>query len=97
MEEQEEASLFFLLKDAENRAELVARFMGVLELIKIHRITITSVSVLDEGILEYTENGLEMMFKLNSNYVPGDITESEFDIVPQDTITEDDDKEGQEE
>ena len=25
------------------------------------------------------ENGLEMMFKLNPNYVPGDISESEFD------------------
>lgn len=78
LEEQEEASLFFLLKDADSRPELVARFMGILELIKIHRITITSVKVI-EDIIEYEENGLEMMFKLNPNYVPGDITESEFD------------------
>ena len=78
LEEQEQASLFFLLKDADSRPELVARFMGILELIKIHRITITSVKVV-EDVIEYEENGLEMMFKLNPNYVPGDITESEFD------------------
>ena len=97
LEDQEEASLFFLLKDADSRAELVARFMGVLELIKIHRILITSVTVLDEGVLEYTENGLEMMFKLNPNYVPGDITESEFDIAPTDGASEANDEEGTEE
>lgn len=76
--EHEEASLFFLLKDSESRAELVARFMGILELIKIHRIMITNVTVI-EDVVEYDENGLEMMFALNPNYVPGDITESEFD------------------
>ena len=38
LEEHEEASLFFLLKDACDRPELVARFMGILELIKINRI-----------------------------------------------------------
>lgn len=78
LEEQEEASLFFLLKDADSRPELVARFMGVLELIKIHRITITTVKYVDD-VIEYEEKGLEMMFKLNPNFVPGDITESEFD------------------
>ena len=78
LEEHEEASLFFLLKDADSRAELVARFMGILELIKIHRITITTVSI-NEDVIEYDENGLEMKFKLNPHYVPGDITESEFD------------------
>ena len=97
LEEQEEASLFFLLKDADNRAELVARFMGVLELIKIRRILITSVSVLDEGVLEYTENGLEMMFRLNPNFIPGDITESEFDMTPRDELTEENNEEGTEE
>jgi len=81
LEEHEEASLFFLLKDADSRAELVARFMGVLELIKIHRIMITSVRIVDD-IVEYEECGLEMMFKLNPNYVPGDISESEFDAPP---------------
>lgn len=81
LEEQEEASLFFLLKDADSRPELVARFMGILELIKIHRITITTVRYVDD-VIEYEERGLEMMFKLNPNYVPGDITESEFDHSP---------------
>ena len=83
LEEQEEASLFFLLKDADSRPELVARFMGILELIKIHRIKITTVRYV-EDVIEYEERGLEMKFKLNPNYVPGDITESEFDSSPED-------------
>ena len=78
LEEHEEASLFFLLKDADSRAELVARFMGVLELINIQRINITSVKVI-EDVIEYEENGLEMMFTLNPEYVPGETSESEFD------------------
>ena len=78
LEEHEEASLFFLLKDADSRAELVARFMGVLELIKIQRIKITSVKII-EDVIEYEENGLEMMFALNPEYVPGESSESEFD------------------
>lgn len=89
LEEQEEASLFFLLKDADSRAELVARFMGVLELIKINRITITTVKVI-EDVVEYEQRGLEMMFKLNPDYVPSGATESEFDASPEE---ESDDKE----
>ena len=81
LEEHEEASLYFLLKDSESRSELVARFMGILELIKIHRIMITSITVI-EDVVEYDNNGLEMMFKLNPAYVPGDISESEFDAIP---------------
>ena len=92
LEEHEEASLFFLLKDADSRAELVARFMGVLELIKIHRITITSIKIVDD-VVEYDECGLEMMFKLNPNYVPGDITESEFDKSPEEDEEKKDDEE----
>ncbi len=83
LEEQEEASLFFLLKDADSRPELVARFMGILELIKIHRITITTARKI-EDVVEYDECGLDMKFKLNPNYIPGDITESEFDSAPKD-------------
>ena len=79
LEEHEEASLFFLLKDSESRAELVARFMGVLELIKIQRIFITSVTIIEDTI-EYNETGLEMMFKLNPDFVPGECMESEFDL-----------------
>ena len=78
LEEHEEASLFFLLKDADSRSELVARFMGILELIKIQRIKITTIKVI-EDVVEYEENGLEMMFTLNPDYVPGEATESEFD------------------
>lgn len=81
LEEHEEASLFFLLKDAEDRSELVARFMGVLELIKIQRIMITSVTII-EDMVEYDTNGLEMMFSLNPDYVAGEALESEFDLPP---------------
>ncbi|MBE6644721.1 MAG: hypothetical protein E7612_04990 [Ruminococcaceae bacterium] len=89
LEEQEEASLFFLLKDADSRPELVARFMGILELIKIHRIMITTVKLV-EDVVEYEENGLSMKFKLNPNFVPGDITESEFDHSQTDNQNADD-------
>ncbi|MBQ8321638.1 MAG: segregation/condensation protein A [Clostridia bacterium] len=82
LDEQEEASLFFLLKDADSRAELVARFMGVLELIKLRRILITNVTVV-EDVIEYNESGLEMMFKLNEDYVPSEESESEFDKEPE--------------
>ena len=92
LEEHEEASLFFLLKDADSRAELVARFMGVLELIKLRRITITTVTVI-EDVVEYNERGLEMMFKLNPDYVPGEAVESEFDALPE---PEDDSKKEEE-
>ena len=87
LEEHEEASLFFLLKDADSRAELVARFMGVLELIKIHRITITNVRVI-EDVVEYEETGLEMMFSLNPNYVAPEVTESEFDLKVEESEKE---------
>ncbi|MBO7304821.1 MAG: segregation/condensation protein A [Clostridia bacterium] len=82
LEHQGEASLFYLLCDADSRPELVARFMGILELIKIHRITITTVTRHDD-VVEYDENGLDMRFVLNPGYVPGDITESEFDANPR--------------
>ena len=76
--EHEECSLFFLLKDSKSRSELIARFMGVLELIKIHRISITTVHFV-EDVAEYDAKGLEMKFKLNPDYVPTEISESEFD------------------
>ena len=97
LEEQGEASLFFLLKDSESRSELVARFMGILELIKLRRVIITTVKVI-EDVIEYEERGLEMKFKLNPNYVPGDITESEFDRKAEEDSEKDDkdDKEDKE-
>ena len=82
LEEHEEASLFFLLKDADSRSELVARFMGILELIKLHRITITTVHYVEDA-LEYDENGLEMKFMLNPDYVPPEDVSSEFDLTPE--------------
>ena len=88
LEEHEEASLFFLLKDATTRPELVARFMGVLELIKIHRIAITTVSIVDDGILEYDINGLDMKFTLNPDYVAPEISESEFDTPTEEKSEE---------
>ncbi len=89
LEEQEEASLFFLLKDSESRAELVARFMGILELIKLRRVLITTITV-TEDVVEYNEKGLEMMFKLNPDYIPPDAYESEFDASPEENDNEKD-------
>ena len=83
LSEHEEASLFFLLKDSESRSELVARFMGILELIKINRIIITTVTYV-EDIAEYDVNGLEMKFKLNPDFVFDDTVKSEFDAHPED-------------
>lgn len=78
LEEVGEATLFDLLRDSESRGELVARFMGVLELIKLRRILITTITVI-EDVVEYNENGLEMSFVLNPDYDPSVATESEFD------------------
>ncbi|MBQ7326464.1 MAG: segregation/condensation protein A [Clostridia bacterium] len=87
--EKEEASLFFLLKDSESRSEIVARFMGILELIKLRRILITTVTVIDD-VVEYNERGLDMMFRLNPDYDPNQATESEFDSVPAENDEEKD-------
>ncbi len=81
LETQDEATLFFLLKDSDSRAELVAKFMGILELIKLGRIHITTVTVI-EDVIEYNERGLDMCFKLNRDYVPREGEESEFDAPP---------------
>ena len=91
LEEHEEASLFFLLKDADSRSELVARFMGVLELIKINRISITNIRVV-EDVVEYEDCGLEMMFALNPDYVPTEGAASEFDAVAEEKNEEENDK-----
>ncbi len=88
LEDRDEASLFFLLKDADSRSELVARFMGVLELIKIHRITITTVHFV-EDVAEYDAEGLDIKFKLNPDYIPMEGVESEFDALPTDDTEKD--------
>ncbi len=87
--EKEEASLFFLLRDSESRSEIVARFMGILELIKLRRILITTVTVIDD-VVEYNERGLDMMFRLNPDYDPNQATESEFDSDPTENDEEKD-------
>ncbi len=91
LEDREDASLFFLLKDADSRSELVARFMGVLELIKIHRIIITTVHFI-EDVAEYDAEGLEIRFKLNPDYVPQEGVASEFDALPEEDSSEKDEK-----
>ena len=83
LEERDEASLFFLLKDSESRPELVARFMGILELIKIGRIKITTVHFV-EDVAEYDEIGLSMRFSLNPDYTPQEHAQSEFDTFAND-------------
>lgn len=90
LEEVEEATLFTLLSAADSRSELVARFMGVLELIKLGRIVITTVTVI-EDVVEYNENGLEMSLKLNRDYVPSENGESEFDSKPEENEVKDND------
>lgn len=84
---QETASLFFLLKDADSRPELLARFMGILELTKLQRIIITEdhsgtqIDDDDEEYIPYPDtSGLRIRFRINPNFDPNDnMTESEFD------------------
>ena len=94
LEYQGEASLFYLLKDADSRAELVARFMGVLELIKIGRIKITTMHFI-EDVAEYDEEGLEMKFEINKDYVPLEDETSEFDSEGEDKDNKDGDSDGE--
>ena len=82
LEEHDEASLFFLLKDADSRPELVARFMGILELIKINRITITNTQII-EDVVEYEDTGLGMKFKLNPDFTSSESSNSEFDFTEE--------------
>ncbi len=75
LEEQPSASLFFLLKDAEDKAELVASFMGLLELIKLRRILICEEDLSEDDL----RDGLTVRFALNPDYVQSQQEESEFD------------------
>ena len=83
---QETASLFFLLKDAPSRAELLARFIGILELVKLQRIVITEDHTgvepdeSDEVFLEPDTGGLRIRFRINPDYQPSsDGNESEYE------------------
>ncbi|MBQ2433618.1 MAG: segregation/condensation protein A [Clostridia bacterium] len=77
-----ESSLYDLLCVSPTRADLVARFMGVLELIKIGRILITTTKII-EDVVEYESLGIDMRFVLNNDYIPpAEGTTSEFDAPP---------------
>lgn len=79
----EDASLYDLLSVSPDRADLVARFMGILELVKIGRILITNTKVI-EDVVEYESTGLDMRFTLNNDYIPpAEGTASEFDAPPE--------------
>ena len=90
LETVEEATLFTLLSSSDSRAELVARFMGILELIKLRRVIITTVTVV-EDVVEYDERGLDMSLKLNRDYIPPENSESEFDQKPEENEDEEND------
>ncbi len=71
-----EATLFYLLKDATERSQLLAMFMGLLELIKLKRVFICD----DEESDNDVRDGLFMRFSMNPNYDPNtEATTSEFD------------------
>ncbi len=77
METQGEATLYFLLKDAVERSQLLAMFMGLLELIKLKRVLICESQEEPE---EEVKNGLFMRFSLNPDYTPdAETASSEFD------------------
>ena len=78
LEEAGEATLYDLLVVSENRSELVARFMGILELIKLNRVIITNVTIIDD-VVEYDEIGIKMSFRINPDYIPAEGAQSEFD------------------
>lgn len=74
-----EATMFALLSDCEDRAELIASFLGVLELIKIHRIILLESPEDEMAPPNGQDDGLMLRFRMNPEYVPDENTESEFD------------------
>ena len=74
-----EATMFALLADSEDRAELIASFLGILELIKIHRITLLESPEDELAPPNGQDDGLMLRFTLNPDYIPDENTESEFD------------------
>lgn len=97
LENRPQASLFYLLKDATSKAELIARFMGILEMIKLQQVFICPSEAEmqaggedeEEAYIpdEYGGNtltGLLMQIRLNPDYQPDEQAESEFDHDDQD-------------
>lgn len=70
----ESASFFYLLKDAEDRSELLAAFMGILELIKIRRILFCEED-------EEAPFSILTKFRLNENYDPDEAEELKNDTA----------------
>jgi segregation and condensation protein A len=88
-----ESSLYDLLCVSPDRADLVARFMGILELVKIGRILITTTKII-EDVVEYESLGIDMRFILNNDYIPpAEGTVSEFDMPPESDDKKDEKKE----
>ncbi len=61
-----ELNLFFLLKDATERNQLLAMFMGLLELIKMKRVLICDVGEIDPE--KEMEESLFLRFRVNPDY-----------------------------
>ena len=70
-------------------AKISAKHSYHSELIKLRRILITTITVVDD-VVEYNERGLEMMFTLNPDYIPVEGAESEFDLMPEGETNEKD-------
>lgn len=88
LHKREQASLFALLRDATSKAELIARFMGILEMIKLQQALICDaptepdqeeVTYIEDEYGGNTLTGLLMQIRLNPDYVPDQSAESEFD------------------
>ncbi len=63
-----EINLFFLLKDATERSQLLAMFMGLLELIKMKRVLICDCGEIEPE--KEMEESLFLRFCINPDYVP---------------------------
>ena len=71
-----------MLKDATDKSELLASFMGILELIKLRRILFCD----DED----TPFSITSKFKLNPDYVPETDDEEESSDIESDKLSSED-------
>ncbi len=79
LSKRERATLFAILADSEDRTELIATFLGVLELMKIGQILLLQPEEEEPAAPYGLEDGLTLLFTLNPDYVPDEKRESEFD------------------
>ena len=108
LEHNQTATLFTLLKVSCDKADLLARFMGVLELIKIRRILICKsvfdpsplppaeeIEDLDQSLADHSDAtaGLTITFTLNPDFDPEESDfVSEFESDAPEAMTEDEEK-----